>query len=64
MIVVLRLDYLAVTGPLVRQTERYNTLAGVPTVWARHITSQQSAQVIYAEGVAIIYTPRTHEVLY
>lgn len=64
MIVVLRIDYPAANGPLVRQTERYNALADVPTVWARHITSQQHAQVVFAEGVAIIYTPRTHEVLY
>ncbi|SCC94448.1 hypothetical protein THIX_60506 [Thiomonas sp. X19] len=64
MIAVLHLVYTAANGPLVRQTERYNTLADVPTVWARHITSQQHAQVIYTEGMAIIYTPRTHEVLY
>lgn len=51
-------------GAALRSVERFESLADVPTQWAQHITATQNPQVVYAEGVCIVYTPRTHQPFY
>ena len=47
-----------------RSVDRFESLADVPAQWAQHITATNNPQVIYAERVCIVYTPRTHRPFY
>ena len=51
-------------GAALRSVERFECLADVTAQWAQHITATQNPQVVYAERVCIVYTPRTHQPFY
>uniref|UniRef100_E6PQ01 Uncharacterized protein n=1 Tax=mine drainage metagenome TaxID=410659 RepID=E6PQ01_9ZZZZ len=60
-VVVIAVLHYQSGGAALRSVERFEHLADVPQQWAQHITATNNPQVIYAERVCIVYTPRTHQ---